>query len=40
MIGSDDPNEIVGGLGIGGLILAGLWRLVVRMQKIPTTPDP
>jgi hypothetical protein len=40
MITVSDPDMIVAGLGIGGLIIAGFWRLVVWVQESPVKPDP
>jgi hypothetical protein len=35
-----DPNMIVGGLGVGLLALAALWRLIGWVRDAPPTPDP
>jgi len=40
MIAAGDPNTIIGGLAIGGLMLAGLWRLIVWVREAPVKPDP
>ena len=40
MPGTGDPNQVVGGLGIGLLVLAGLWRLIVWVREAPQKPDP
>jgi hypothetical protein len=40
MVAPSDPNLIVGGLALGGLLFAGLWRFVVWIRDAPTTPDP
>jgi hypothetical protein len=38
--GTSDPNLTIGGLAIGGLLLVGLWRLIVSIRDAPSTPDP
>ena len=40
MFAYSDPNMIVGGLAVGGLMIAALWRLVVWVRDAPRTPDP
>jgi ribosomal protein L40E len=35
-----DPNMIVGGLGLGLLALAVLWRFIAWIRDAPRTPDP
>ncbi|MGA9452434.1 MAG: zinc ribbon domain-containing protein [Verrucomicrobiia bacterium] len=40
MFGTSDPYQVIGGLAIGGLMLAGLWRLIVWVREAPTKPDP
>jgi hypothetical protein len=40
MPGTSDPNQIVAGLGVGFLALAGLWRLIVWVREAPRKPDP
>ena len=35
-----DPNLIVGGLGLGLLTLAVLWRFITWIRDAPRTPDP
>ncbi len=40
MIATSDPNLIVGGLGLGLLALAVLWRLIGWIREAPPTPDP
>jgi len=40
MSGISDPNEIVGGLGVGLLLLAGLWRFIGWIRDAPVRPDP
>ena len=40
MIAASDPNLIIGGFAVGGLVLAGLWRFIVWIRDAPVTPDP
>ena len=40
MISATDPNKLVAGFAIGGLALAGLWRLIAWVRDAPVTPDP
>jgi hypothetical protein len=40
MFAASDPDMIVAQIAIGGLVLAGLWRLVVWVRDAPTRPDP
>ena len=40
MVAPSDPNLIVAGLALGGLLLAALWRFVVWIRDAPATPDP
>jgi hypothetical protein len=40
MLGTSDPNQMVAGLGVGFLALAGLWRLIVWVREAPQKPDP
>jgi hypothetical protein len=40
MIAASDPNMIIAGFAVGGLMLAALWRLVVWIRDAPVTPDP
>lgn len=40
MIAASDPNLIIGGLGVGILMLAVLWRLIVWVRDAPVRPDP
>lgn len=40
MFGTGDPNQIVGGLGAGLLLLGGLWRLIGWIRDAPVRPDP
>src|SRR6185369_6005425 len=40
MIGTGNPDFIVGELAIGGIILVFLWRMFVWLRESPRTPDP
>ncbi|MFZ0826953.1 MAG: hypothetical protein WAO02_05985 [Verrucomicrobiia bacterium] len=40
MSGTSDPNQIVAGLGVGFLALAGLWRFIAWVREAPQKPDP
>ena len=40
MLAVSDPDMVVAGYAIGGLILAGLWRLFVWLRNQPVKPDP
>jgi 4-amino-4-deoxy-L-arabinose transferase-like glycosyltransferase len=40
MFGASDPNQMVAGLGVVFLLLAGLWRLIVWIREAPAKPDP
>ena len=40
MVETTNPNQIVAGLGVAGLILAALWRLAASIWNTPVTPDP
>lgn len=40
MVPPSDPNLIIGGLAVGGLLLVMLWRVVVWIREAPATPDP
>jgi len=40
MLATSDPNLIIGEFAVGGLVLAGLWRLFVWVRDAPVTPDP
>ena len=35
-----DPNKIVAGLGVAGLLLGGLWRLAAWVRSAPVKPEP
>jgi len=40
MFQTNDPDDIVAGLGIAFLLLAGLWRWISRVRESPPSPDP
>jgi ribosomal protein L40E len=40
MFAASDPNLILGRIAVGGLIIAGLWRLVVWVRDAPITAEP
>jgi hypothetical protein len=40
MLAASDPNQIIIGFGLGALVLAALWRLVVWVRESPVKPDP
>lgn len=40
MFGTNDPNQMVAGLGVGFLLLVGLWQLITWVREAPTKPDP
>ena len=40
MAAVSDPNLIIGGLGLGFLALAVLWRFIAWIRDAPKTPDP
>ena len=40
MFGTSDPNQMVAGLGVGFLLLAGLWRLIAWVREAPPKSDP
>jgi len=40
MFAASDPNMIIGGFAVGGLVLAVFWRLLVWVREAPTAPDP
>ena len=40
MFAANDPNQIVVGYAIGGLILAALWKLIAWVREAPVKPDP
>jgi hypothetical protein len=40
MFATSDPDLMVAQIAIGGLVLAGLWRIVVWIRTAPIKPDP
>lgn len=40
MLAVTDPNMIVAGWGVTGLVLLGLWRLFLWLRSRPVSPDP
>jgi ribosomal protein L40E len=40
MFRTSDPNQMVAGLGVGFLLLVGLWRLIAWVREAPRKPDP
>ncbi len=40
MLATTDPNLIVGGYALGGIVLYLFWRLTVWVRDSPTHPDP
>jgi hypothetical protein len=40
MFAASDPNLIIVGLAVGGLVLFALWRLIVWVRESPVRPDP
>lgn len=40
MIETSDPYQVVAGLGVAGLMLAALWRVVVWFCNTPVKPNP
>jgi ribosomal protein L40E len=40
MLGTSDPNQMVAGLGLGFLLLAGLWQFILWIRESPLKPDP
>lgn len=40
MFGAADPNLIVGGLAVAGLLVVTFWRLIVWVRDAPVRPDP
>ena len=39
MFGTSNPNQMVAGLGVGFLLLAGLWQLIAWVREAPSKPD-
>ena len=40
MLATSDPNLIIGGLALAGLLLACLWYLIAWVRNAPVKPDP
>jgi len=40
MLAASDPDMLVAEYAIAGLILLGLWRLLVWLKARPIAPDP
>jgi hypothetical protein len=40
MSGTSDPNQVVAGLGVVFLVLAGMWRFIIWVREAPQKPDP
>ena len=40
MFAISDPNLLIAGFAVSGLVLAGLWRLIAWVRDAPVTPDP
>jgi ribosomal protein L40E len=40
MFGTSDPNQMVAGLGVVFLLLAGLWGLIAWVREASPKPDP
>lgn len=40
MLAGNDPNLLIGELGLCGLVTAAFWRLVAWVRDAPATPDP
>jgi hypothetical protein len=40
MFAVSDPDLFVAQIAIGGLVLAGFWRLIVWVRNAPIRPDP
>ena len=40
MIAASDPNMIIAGFAVGGLVLAVFWRFIVWIRDAPVKPDP
>ena len=40
MPAASDPNLVIAGLALGGLLIASAWRLIVWVRDAPVTPDP
>jgi len=40
MFATTDPNMIIGGLALAGLVVVAFWRLIVWVRDAPVKPDP
>jgi hypothetical protein len=40
MIAASDPNMIIAGFAVGGLVFAAFWRFIVWIRDAPDRPDP
>jgi len=40
MFATSDPDLTVAQIAIGGLVLAGLWRIIAWVRNAPVKPDP
>ena len=40
MIAASDPNMIIAGFAVGGLVFAVFWRFIVWIRDAPVKPDP
>jgi hypothetical protein len=40
MFAASDPDLFVAQIAIGGLVLAGCWRVIVWVRNAPVRPDP
>ena len=40
MCATTDPNLVVGGCAVGGMVIFLFWRLIVWVRDAPVTPDP
>ena len=40
MFATSDPNMLIGGFAVGGLVLYALWLLIAWVRDAPVKPDP
>ncbi len=40
MIAASDPNMVIAGFAVGGLVFAVFWRFIVWIRDAPVKPDP
>ena len=40
MFAVSDPNMIIAGFAVGGLVFAAFWRFIVWIRDAPVKPDP